>query len=59
MPANVLELLAGRAPEDRVDAHVIQPFYAGLVARAANMTVTIEAEDDGARIVTRAKPAAA
>lgn len=59
VPANVLGLLAGRAPEDRVDAHVIQPFYAGLVARAANMTVTIEAEIEGEKIVTRARPATA
>lgn len=59
VPANVVELLSGRAPENRVDAHVIQPFYAGLVARAANMTVTIEAEVEGERIVTRARPAAA
>jgi histidine phosphotransferase ChpT len=59
VPANVLELIAGRAPEDRVDAHVIQPFYAGLVARAANMSVTIEAEIEGERIVTIARPNAA
>lgn len=59
VPANVLQLLSGQAPENRVDAHVIQPFYAGLVARAANMTVTIEAEIEGQRIVTIAKPAAA
>ncbi|PZQ17118.1 MAG: histidine phosphotransferase [Ancylobacter novellus] len=58
VPANVVGLLAGRAPEDRVDAHVIQPFYAGLVARAAGMAVTIEAEIEGERIVTRAIPAA-
>lgn len=57
VPVNVLDLIAGRAPENRVDAHVIQPFYAGLIARAADMTVTIEAEDGGQRIVTRAKPA--
>ncbi len=56
VPANVLELLSGRAPEDRVDAHVIQPFYAGLVARAAGMAVTIEAEVEGERIVTKARP---
>jgi len=57
VPANVLDLLAGKAPEDRVDAHVIQPFYAGLVARAAGMSVTIEAEIEGERIVTKARPA--
>ncbi|HVI30377.1 histidine phosphotransferase ChpT [Hansschlegelia sp.] len=58
VPANVLDLLAGRAPDDRIDAHVIQPFYAGLVARAANMAVTIEAEVEGERIVTWARSAA-
>ncbi|RXF75379.1 histidine phosphotransferase ChpT [Hansschlegelia zhihuaiae] len=56
VPANVLDLLAGRAPEDRVDAHVIQPFYAGLVARAAGMSVTIESEVEGEKVVTRARP---
>ncbi|WP_020180705.1 histidine phosphotransferase family protein [Methylopila sp. M107] len=59
VPANVVELISGRAPENRVDAHVIQPFYAGLVARAAGMTVTIEAEIEGQQIVTKAKPASA
>ncbi|MFD1333400.1 histidine phosphotransferase ChpT [Methylopila musalis] len=59
VPVNVVDLLAGRAPEDRVDAHVIQPFYAGLVARAADMAVTIEAEGDGDTIVTRAVPVSA
>lgn len=56
VPANVVDLLEGRAPDDRVDAHVIQPFYAGLVAKAAGMKVTIEAEIDGERIVTKATP---
>jgi len=59
VPGNVVDLLAGRAPDDRVDAHVIQPFYAGLVAKAANMAVTIEAEIEGERIVTRATNVAA
>lgn len=58
VPTNVLHLLSGRAPEDRVDAHVIQPFYAGLVARAAGMAVTIEAQVEGERILTRATPIA-
>lgn len=59
VPANVVQLMSGRAPENRVDAHVIQPFYAGLVARAANMTVAIEPVVEGERIRTVAKPAAA
>jgi histidine phosphotransferase ChpT len=58
VPTNVVDLLAGRAPEDRVDAHVIQPFYAGLIAKAAAMEVTIEAEIEGERIVTSARPIA-
>lgn len=58
VPVNVVELIAGRAPDDRIDAHVIQPYYAGLIARAANMLVTIEAEIEGQRIVTIAKPQA-
>lgn len=41
IPAGVEALLAGRPPEDRVDAHVIQPFYAGMVARAAGMDVQL------------------
>lgn len=57
VPVNVLDLLAGKAPDDRIDAHVIQPYYTGMIARAANMVVTIEAEIEGERIVTIAKAA--
>lgn len=59
VPANILDLLSGRAPENRIDAHVIQPYYAGLMARAARMSVTIMAEVEGERILTRATPDAA
>lgn len=59
VPPTVVQLLSGQAPEDRVDAHVIQPFYAGLVARAAGMSVKIEAEIEGEKIVTTAAPVAA
>lgn len=58
VPANVVDLIAGKAPEDRVDAHVIQPFYTGLVARASNMAVTIEPLVAGEKILTIAKPIA-
>ena len=37
-------LLAGE-PEGGVDAHGIQPYYAGLVAREAHLTVSAVAED--------------
>jgi histidine phosphotransferase ChpT len=38
------DLLAGTPAS--VDAHAIQPFYAGLVARAANMTLSVAAAAD-------------
>jgi histidine phosphotransferase ChpT len=53
IPAHVEELLAGRSETGTIDAHAVQPLYAGMVARAANMkisfaidgeTVTITAE---------------
>jgi histidine phosphotransferase ChpT len=37
-------LLAGTPEHDRIDAHAIQPFYTGLVARAVNMTLHVVAE---------------
>jgi histidine phosphotransferase ChpT len=50
-------LLAGY-PESRVvDAHGIQSFYTGLLARSSNLAVTIETEGDA--IVVAARPAAA
>lgn len=53
IPAHVEDLLAGRSETGTIDAHAVQPLYAGMVARAANMkigfaidgeTVTITAE---------------
>ncbi|WP_369334374.1 histidine phosphotransferase family protein [Stenotrophomonas maltophilia] len=35
-----------------MDAHAIQPFYAGLLARSAGMAVTIEKVED--KVVLRA-----
>lgn len=52
VPANVVELIAGEAPEDRVDAHVIQPFYTGLVARAAGMSVDLKPGENIVDIVS-------
>lgn len=57
IPANVPELLRGVPPEGRVDAHVIQPFYTGLIARAADMTVAVAMDGEASLIV--AAPAAA
>jgi len=45
IPPKAEALLAG-TPEEPLDAHVIQPFYAGMIARAAGMKVTIVAEGE-------------
>lgn len=46
IPAHVEDLIAGTPPENRVDAHVIQPFYTGLVARETGMDVNIVIDGD-------------
>jgi histidine phosphotransferase ChpT len=46
VPPGVADLLAGGKGEP-VDAHAIQPFYTGLLARSCGLTVTIAAEGDG------------
>jgi histidine phosphotransferase ChpT len=51
VPPHAGELLAG-TPEQTLDAHHIQPFYAGMIARAAGVKVAIAAE--GAAIVLTA-----
>jgi histidine phosphotransferase ChpT len=48
-------LLAGNPESGVVDAHGIQPFYTGLLARSSGLAVTIEA--DGDAIVVAARPA--
>jgi histidine phosphotransferase ChpT len=45
VPANVPDLLAGH-PHGPVDAHSIQPYYAGLIAKAAGMTVNLAPDGD-------------
>jgi histidine phosphotransferase ChpT len=46
IPPDLEALLAGEAPHGRIDAHVIQPFYTGLVARDAGMRVAMSIEGD-------------
>jgi histidine phosphotransferase ChpT len=46
IPPGVDGILAGRLPDQSPDAHMIQPIYAGLLARAADMTVTVEKIDE-------------
>jgi len=52
IPAAVPGLVAGQA-ENPIDAHAIQPFYTGLLARACGMTVTLAPE--GEQIVLTAR----
>jgi histidine phosphotransferase ChpT len=48
----VAPLLAGDGGADGVDAHRIQPFYTGLLARSCSLTVNIAADADGVTIST-------
>jgi histidine phosphotransferase ChpT len=45
IPPRVADLLAGQL-EDGIDAHAIQPFYAGALAREAGLVVEISKTDD-------------
>ncbi|MGQ4274832.1 histidine phosphotransferase ChpT [Terrihabitans sp. B22-R8] len=53
IPANIPELIAGTPPDNHVDAHVIQPFFTGLVARTAEMSVDMSLENDQVTILAR------
>jgi histidine phosphotransferase ChpT len=45
--------LAGQPENDTVDAHGVQPFYTGLIARASDMSVTMTAGEESIRIEAR------
>jgi histidine phosphotransferase ChpT len=53
IPQAVPALLAGCPEGETVDAHAIQPFYAGLLARASGLALTIETEGDAIAVVAR------
>jgi histidine phosphotransferase ChpT len=50
--ATVAPLLAGDGGADGVDAHRIQPFYTGLLARACGLTVNVATDPGGVSIST-------
>ncbi|WP_036287747.1 histidine phosphotransferase ChpT [Methylocystis sp. ATCC 49242] len=54
--ANIPALLAGEAEEGAIDARAIQPYYAGLVAKACGLDVTVNVEPE--LVTIEAKPAA-
>jgi histidine phosphotransferase ChpT len=49
----VPDLLAGSPASGTVDAHAIQPFYTGLLARHCGLAVSIEAEGDAIVVAAR------
>jgi histidine phosphotransferase ChpT len=52
IPPHAGELLAG-AVDGMVDAHAIQPFYTGMLARACGLTVELAAENDSIVVSAR------
>jgi histidine phosphotransferase ChpT len=52
VPQAIPALLAGSNGEGSVDAHAVQPFYTGLLARSCGLAVTLAAEGDA--VVIRA-----
>ena len=56
IPQAVPALLAGTPENGVVDAHSIQPFYAGLLGRASGLAVSIEADGDAIVVAARAMP---
>ena len=57
IPAHVEELLAGRSETGTIDAHAVQPYYSGMVARAAGMTIAFSIEGDTVSITADPLPA--
>jgi histidine phosphotransferase ChpT len=46
LPQAIPGLLAGGTAGEAIDAHAIQPYYTGLLARSCGLTVTMAAEGD-------------
>jgi histidine phosphotransferase ChpT len=57
IPHGVENSIAGTPENGAVDAHGIQPFYAGMVARASDMGVEIRASEEFVKIVSQRKTA--
>src|SRR5262245_7299641 len=57
IPPAVPGLLAGGSADHPIDAHAIQPYYAGLLARDCGLLASIAAEGD-AIVVSAGKPSA-
>ena len=53
IPQAVPGLLEGTSESGSVDAHAIQPFYTGLLARACGLKVDVKAEGEGIVVAAR------
>jgi histidine phosphotransferase ChpT len=53
IPQAVPALLQGTSESGSLDAHAVQPFYAGLLARACGLNVELKAEGDTIVVATR------
>ena len=53
IPQAVPGLLEGTSESGSVDAHAIQPFYTGLLARACGLKVELKSEGDAIVVATR------
>jgi histidine phosphotransferase ChpT len=52
IPHGVEQSIAGQPENGTVDAHGIQPFYAGMIARAADMAIEISIVEDVVKIIS-------
>jgi histidine phosphotransferase ChpT len=53
VPPAVPGLLAGNSEHGTIDAHAIQPFYTGLLAKACGVGVSLTPEGDGVVVATQ------
>ena len=53
IPQAVPALVAGETGGNAVDAHAIQPFFTGLLARTCGMTITLAPEGDAIVLTAR------
>jgi histidine phosphotransferase ChpT len=53
IPAGVPDLIGGQSESGAVDAHAIQPFYAGLLARDCGLTVSLQVDGDSVVVAAR------
>jgi histidine phosphotransferase ChpT len=52
VPPTVPGLLAGNSEHATIDAHAIQPFYTGLLAKACGVAVSLTPEGEGVVVAT-------